>query len=104
MQNIYAYPHLATFIFTLAMGIFILTNNYKSSVNVSLFILALAAAGWQLGTFFVFISQNEAEALFWGQRTYWTSLFIPIATYHFTVNFLQLLIFNHFHHRYVIFF
>ena len=88
-MNLYALPNLFCAVACLGIGVFVLTRNYRSPVNVSYSLLALSAFIWQVGTFLLLVSVTAETAYRWSQFVYVGAIFIPITTYHFVTVFLK---------------
>jgi signal transduction histidine kinase len=88
-MNFYPIPYFIGFLFSIVIGCIVYLKNRHSPINFSFFLLALSAAGWQLGTFLALLSSTPEAALFWCRRLFLGSTFIPVTTYHFVVNFLK---------------
>jgi len=87
--NLYAIPNLICAILALSIGLFVIRNHINSVVSRSFFILAVCSTLWQAGTFMVLISKDPQRAYFWSKAVYLGAIFIPVATYHFTIAFLD---------------
>lgn len=83
--SFYAIPNLLCFFACLGIGFFVFAKRSRTPVGVSFLLLALSAATWQIGTFFVLSSASAELALLFCRLTYLGSLFIPITTYHFVL-------------------
>jgi len=88
-MNPYSIPNLIAGIFCFLIGIIVFLKNRRSLVNLSFLILTTSASIWQIGTFGVLISNEVDMALRWCRFTYGGAIFIPIATYHFVIEFLK---------------
>lgn len=77
-------------LYCLGLGCFVFGKNPSSNTARAFFLQTLFAFLWQIGTFFVLSSQDEQSAFFFAKLTYLGAIFIPCATYHLIVNFLQL--------------
>jgi HD-GYP domain-containing protein (c-di-GMP phosphodiesterase class II) len=87
--NIYAVPNFICAIISLAVGVFVFTNNIKSPANKSFLYLALVITLWQLGTSLVLMSQNSETAYLCSKLVYLGAMFIPSLTYYFVIVFLN---------------
>lgn len=75
-------PLLAGTLF-LICGLWVLSNNPRSTVNVVFSGVCGAACFWLFGCFMLFSASHEEEALFWMRVIYTGILFLPALTYHF---------------------
>lgn len=85
-----SFLYLLGALYCLGLGCFVLGKNSSSSTAKAFFLQTLFAFIWQLGTFFMLSAQDEQSAFFFARLTYIGAIFIPCATYHLIVNFLQL--------------
>ena len=85
----YVIEYLVCAILFLCTGLYVYLKNRKAIAHKIFCLFFLAVSTWQFGFFKVFLSESEAQALFW-VRFIWTGvIFIPILFYHFTVVFLD---------------
>lgn len=82
--------YLTGALYCLGLGCFVLGKNPSSNTAKAFFLQTLFAFIWQIGTFFVLSAHNEKSAFLFARLTYLGAIFIPCATYHLIVNFLQL--------------
>ncbi|MFC1666578.1 HD domain-containing phosphohydrolase [Candidatus Omnitrophota bacterium] len=88
--NIYSIPRLVVFVLAFSVGLFALLKNKKSKINRSFFILALSLS---LRDFAYLIVSHITDISFvipWSKFAYCGVVFIPPATYHFIISFLNL--------------
>ena len=76
-------------ILTFLFGLFVLLKNYKSRINLMFSLFCLAVIVWLLGTFLMFNSKTDEEAIFWDRFAYIGVIFIPILMVHFIVLFTK---------------
>lgn len=72
------------------LGLFIISKNLKSKTNLPLLLLILSTFIWQIGTALTLLTKNASVALFFTKVTFTGIIFIPISTYHLTINILNI--------------
>ena len=87
-MNLYAIPNLACALACFGTGVFVLTKNCRSPVNVTFTLLALGMFTWQLGTALLLISVTPEIAYRWSRFAYVGVTFIPVTAYHFITTFV----------------
>ncbi|MBU1871472.1 MAG: GAF domain-containing protein, partial [Candidatus Omnitrophica bacterium] len=89
-MSLYAiFPFISGIVF-LIFGIFILSKNTKSKLNLYYFLTCLSAFIWIICYSFVYASQNEVSALLFARLGYIGVVFIPTFLYNFIITFLRL--------------
>jgi len=92
MEKIYAIVPLLSSIFVLCLGIWVLVKYFRDKREIEL-ILALfcfAVTIWLFGTFMMFLSQTDAEAIFWDRFVYGGVVFVPVLMHHFSLVFAKI--------------
>ena len=72
-----------------SIGCLTLLNNSRAKLNRAYFTQAVAVTIWQLGTFLLLNSKVLDRVDFWSRFTYIGAIFIPVTTFHVSVEFLQ---------------
>ena len=89
-MNPYAVPPLITAFIILSIGLFVLHKNHRSKTNRTFAFFCFSLTWWLLSYSGVYLSKDEAHALFWGRIGFIGIIFIPILAYHFVISFLNL--------------
>ena len=71
------------------LGILIYFKDRKSKLNIIFGLLTLVLSVWLFGTFRMFISQTDEEAIFWDRFIYAGIVFVPALMYHFSIVFTK---------------
>jgi len=79
-------PLIST-IFVFSLGSFVYSRNRKSKLNIIFALIAIAVSIWLFGTFMMFISRTDAQAIFWDRFIYMGVVFVPALMYHFSIIF-----------------
>lgn len=75
---------LVSALFAIALGLIIFLHGKKNRVNFTFFLFILAVSVWFVGTFMMFISRPDIEAIiFWDKFVYVGVAFIPAIMFHF---------------------
>ncbi len=69
----------------LALTLFVLTRDLRSTLNRVYLLWGLSITVWNLGTFFMFSVDRETTALFWSQFLHYGVIFLPISLFHLSV-------------------
>ncbi|HNY97621.1 MAG TPA: histidine kinase N-terminal 7TM domain-containing protein, partial [Candidatus Pacearchaeota archaeon] len=80
---------LLSAILVLSLGAINFFVGKKSRINAVFTLITLAVGIWLFGTFMMFSSQNEWEAIFWDRFIYMGVVFVPALMYHFSVIFCE---------------
>ncbi len=80
---------LLSAILVLFLGIVNFFAGKKSRINTVFTLITLAVSIWLFGTFMMFSSQGEWEAIFWDRFIYIGVVFVPALMYHFSVIFCE---------------
>jgi len=86
-MSIFSFLPLISAIFVLVLGIFVYFKNRRSRINVIFFLLTVAMTVWLFGTFMMFISKTDTQAIFWDRMVYLGVVLIPALMYHFSLIF-----------------
>ncbi|MBU4360862.1 GAF domain-containing protein [Patescibacteria group bacterium] len=76
---------LLSSIFVFWLGVFVISKNTKSVVHRVFFLLSISVTIWLIGTFMMFISKTNGQAIFWDRFIYMGVVFVPAFMYHFSV-------------------
>lgn len=74
---------LISAIFVLGLGLIVFRNK-RTKLNIIFTLFCLATAVWLFGTFMMFISETDAQAIFWDRFVYMGVVFMPLLVYHFS--------------------
>ena len=80
---------LISMLFVAALGIFVYFQDRKSRLNILFGLFAVVLSIWFFGTFKMFASYTDAEAIFWDRFIYAGVVFIPALIYHFSIAFTK---------------
>ena len=69
----------------LALTIFVLTRDLRSTLNRVYLLWGLSITVWNLGTFFMFSVDEEASARFWSAFLHYGVIFLPISLFHLSI-------------------
>ncbi|PIR92634.1 hypothetical protein COU01_00695, partial [Candidatus Falkowbacteria bacterium CG10_big_fil_rev_8_21_14_0_10_44_15] len=70
-------------ILVFVLGMFVVSKNIKSKVNITFFLFCFAVTIWMFGTYMMFLNKdNHDTAIFWDRFVYLGVTFIPIFMYH----------------------
>lgn len=72
-------------ILVLLLGIFVISKNTKSKVHRIFLLQTISISVWLFGTFMMFISRTDEQAVFWDRFIYMGVSFIPAFMYHFSL-------------------
>ena len=78
---------LISMLFVLALGIFVYFHDRKSKLNALFGLFTIVLTIWLFGTFKMFASQTDAEAIFWDRFIYAGVVFVPALMYQFSIIF-----------------
>ena len=81
---------LISAIFVFSLGIFVFLKNRKSDLNILFSLFCLSITIWLFGTFMMFISKSDKEAIFWDRFVYIGVVFVPVFMYHFSIIFSKI--------------
>ena len=88
-MSLYIFPPLISSILFFCLGIFVLLQNRKSTINISFFLSCLTTSWWQFSWAFLFSTSSLKLASILIKIGYSGIIFIPITIlFHFYVNFL----------------
>ncbi len=76
---------LLSSIFVFWLGIFVVSKNKNSIIHRVFFLLSVGVTIWLVGTFMMFISKTNEQAIFWDRFIYMGVVFVPAFMYHFSV-------------------
>ena len=88
-MNSYSIATLICAIISAALGLFIYCKNRKSLFNITFALLCLTTLWWQVCWFFLFSVQKDSIAAILVKIGYSGIIFIPIAFFHFSLEFNQ---------------
>jgi signal transduction histidine kinase len=80
---------LISSMFVFWFGFFVLSKGKKTEMNITFFLFSLAVTGWLFGTFMLFGSKGDEQAIFWDKLIYNFVILIPPLLYHFTNAFVE---------------
>lgn len=66
----------------LALTLFVLTRDLRSTLNRVYLLWGLSITVWNLGTFFLFSVQDEGAARFWSAFLHYGVIFLPVSLFH----------------------
>lgn len=90
MEEIYIWSVLITGFFFTSFGLFAFIKSPKE-LSARLFaLLSLAFAVWSYSWFFLLISKNQSEAIFWAKMLTFGATFIPIFYLHWSLSVLSI--------------
>jgi signal transduction histidine kinase len=69
----------------LALTLFVLTRDLRSTLNRVYLLWGLSITVWNLGTFFMFSVEREAAARFWSAFLHYGVIFLPVSLLHLSV-------------------
>jgi len=81
---------LLSMLFVVALGIFIYFQNRTSKLNILFGWFTIVMSIWFFGTFKMFTSNEDVEAIFWDRFIYAGVVFIPALIYHFSIVFTKI--------------
>ncbi len=76
---------LTAAITNLALTLFVLTRDLRSTLNRVYLLWGLSITVWNLGTFFMFSVEEESAARFWSAFLHYGVIFLPISLFHLSV-------------------
>ncbi|UCC95764.1 MAG: HD domain-containing protein [Candidatus Omnitrophota bacterium] len=88
--NIHSLPPLLVSIIFFLVPFSVLLKNKRSAVNRNFFVLGFCASLWQFSYFVAYNLTQTSSILFWLKIAYAGVVFVPAATYHFIISFLNL--------------
>jgi signal transduction histidine kinase len=89
-MTIYSLPPLLVSIITISFGILAIFRGRQTKIKVSFSLMTLTVAIWLFGYSITYSAESYEMALIWVKVIYLGVIFIPVASYHFVVNFLNL--------------
>jgi len=92
MNSIYAVVPLLSAVFVFCLGVFVLTRyiKEKKELELVLSLFCFSVTFWLFGTFMMFISKTDYEAIFWDRFVYLGIAFVPALMHHFSIAFANL--------------
>lgn len=69
----------------LALTLFVLTRDLRSTLNRVYLLWGLSITVWNLGTFFMFSVEEESSARFWSAFLHYGVIFLPISLFHLSI-------------------
>ncbi|NBR84632.1 MAG: hypothetical protein EB141_01395 [Verrucomicrobia bacterium] len=69
----------------LALTLFVLTRDLRSTLNRVYLLWGLSISVWNFGTFFMFSVEEEASARFWSAFLHYGVIFLPISLFHLSL-------------------
>jgi len=69
----------------LALTLFVLTRDLRSTLNRVYLLWGLSITVWNLGTFFMFSVEQESTARFWSAFLHYGVIFLPVSLLHLSV-------------------
>ena len=76
---------LTAAITNLALTLFVLTRDLRSTLNRVYLLWGLSITVWNLGTFFLFSVEEESSARFWSAFLHYGVIFLPISLFHLCI-------------------
>ncbi|MEK7562214.1 MAG: ATP-binding protein [Patescibacteria group bacterium] len=90
LLDVFALSGLINCIFVLALGIFIISHNWREKINRLYFLIVVAISTWSF-SYWLWLSSNDAvSALFWVRMLSIGSTFIPIFYFHWVTSILKI--------------
>lgn len=78
---------MVSLVFILWLGGIILKKSSQAIIGRLFFLISVLFSVWMLGTFMMFISQNDDQIVFWDRFVYLAVVFMPAIQYHFSLAF-----------------
>jgi len=78
---------LISAILVFGLGLFVFSKNPKSKLNIVFSLITVTVTIWLFGTFMMFNSQTDKQAIFWDRFIYMGVVFVPALMYHFSIIF-----------------
>ncbi len=75
--------------FVLLLGLFVFFKNPKLKLNIIFALLSITVFVWLFGTFMMFNSQSDEQAIFWDRFIYAGVVFVPALMYNFSLIFTE---------------
>jgi len=89
-MNWYALPPLITAAIILLIGLFVLSRDKKSNINIVFSLFCLSMVIWLSGYSLMYLSSDPISALRFARIGFVGIIFLPILSFHFTIAFLEL--------------
>lgn len=80
---------LASLVFVLSLGWFVLSKDYKNTKNRLFFLITLIFGLWEFCTFRMLSTKSDEEVIFWDRLLYYAVVFLPVIEYHFSLFFTK---------------
>lgn len=81
---------LISAIFVISLGLFVLSRDVQSKLNILFSLFCLSVSIWLFGTFMMFKVTADEEIIFWDRFIYIGVVFIPIFMHHFSLVFAKI--------------
>lgn len=81
---------LISAVFVIGLGFFVFKRNTKAALNRVFFGLSIALSIWLFGTYKLFTSITDVQALEWDRVIYIGVVFIPTLMYHYSLEFTRI--------------
>ncbi|MBI1883426.1 MAG: hypothetical protein HYS08_04375 [Chlamydiae bacterium] len=78
---------LISSLFVVSLGTFVLARNPKSKLHLLFMFFCLCLGIWLFGTYKMFTSKTDLEAISWDRFIYVGGILLPISMYHFSIVF-----------------
>ena len=88
-MSIYSIPPLIAGSLLICIGLFVISRNPKSIVNVTFVLECFSACLWLFGYTIMYSTKNETFAIWCAKCVYTGAAFIYTFFYHFTIAFLD---------------
>ncbi|MBU0731293.1 hypothetical protein KKC88_00255 [Patescibacteria group bacterium] len=88
-MNIANFLPLLSAFFVLGLGIFVFIRNWRSKQNQIFFSFCIALLFWLFGTYMLFTSSTDDQAIFWDRFVYIGVAFVPTLMLHFSFVFTK---------------
>jgi len=80
---------LISSIFVFVLGIFVVSKNIKSKINILFGFFCFGTVFWLFGTYLMLSSKTDEAAMFWDRLIYIGGILTPVLIYHFGRVFLE---------------
>lgn len=82
--------HILAAILEILLGFFVISQNPRSKTSPPLLLLIASTFVWQIGTALTLLAKDASVALLCTKVAFFGIIFIPISTYHLTLNILNI--------------
>ncbi|NBV20844.1 MAG: hypothetical protein EBS05_02455 [Proteobacteria bacterium] len=89
-MNFYELIPLTAAVTNLALTLFVLTRDLRSTLNRVYLLWGISITVWNLGTFFLFSMGDEPSARMWSTLLHYGVIFLPISLFHLSLLIAQI--------------